>query len=89
MVNDEMQHLQMLGVASAAIEIIKKIAIGDQRTLTKEEIFAIVDSHRLMFNYVGDLFNERNDLQHKLSKMKYIYNKRHKEVLEDIEEMNK
>jgi hypothetical protein len=88
MVDEEMKHVQILGVASAAIGIIKDIALDNERILTKEEIFAISDSHRLMFNYMGDLFDERKELQDKLSKIRYNFNILHQRFLKDMEQIN-
>mgnify|MGYP003647407183 CR=1 FL=1 len=87
MMDNEMKHIQFLGVASAAIGIIKEIAQDNERVLSREEIFAITDSHKMMFTYTGELYNELQVLKAKTSRFRYNFNKLSLQLMEDMKDL--
>ena len=70
---DEMRQLKVLAVCEASLNIIKQIEEG--KTITKEQKFAITDSHKEMFNYTSDLIQENKNLKKKLSEIRHCLGK--------------
>ncbi len=70
---DQMRQLKVLAVCEASLNIIKQIEEG--KTITKEQKFAITDSHKEMFNYTSDLIQENKNLKKKLSEIRHSLSK--------------
>ncbi len=81
---DQMRQLKVLAVCEASLNIIKQIEEG--KTITKEQKFAITDSHKEMFNYTSDLIQENKNLKKKLSEIRHSLSKlalEYKQILFD------
>jgi len=70
---DQMRQLKVLAVCEASLNIIKQIEEG--KTITREQKFAITDSHKEMFNYTADLIQENKNLKKTLSEIRSHFNK--------------
>lgn len=70
---DQMRQLKVLAVCEASLGIIKQIEEG--KAITKEQKFAITDSHKEMFNYTADLIQENKNLKKTLSEIRSHFNK--------------
>lgn len=70
---DQMRQLKVLAVCEASLNIIKQIEEG--KTITREQKFAITDSHKEMFNYTADLIEENKNLKKTLSEIRSHFNK--------------
>lgn len=83
---DEMRILKVSAICDVSLKIISKIKEGE--TITKDEKFAIVDSHKELFFLFHDLNQENKELKKKLSDAKYEFNQlllKFNNIFKDIE----